>query len=380
MLFVLLTMLAMVIFLGKFIPTQTKSFSYAISLSIKSLLIFFLPLIIFIFLSSSLIALQNKAGKFILLLLAMVTLSNFIAIMVGYTAGFNLLPLFKFKLTFTNNILPLIPTWKLNLPQLINTETALLVSIILGLFFAFKPDNFVNSWSQKLNFALIHFFKKYFTPILPLFILGFLFKLEHEKILTELITSYGKIAGVFVGTQLFYIIAIYLIAANFNLITFWQQLKNMMPASITAFSTISSAATLPVTIICTEKNLKNPTFAEIIIPATCNIHSIGSAIGLPIIALATMHAFNLNLPEFKDFIVFACYYTLAKFSVAGVPGGVVVVVAPLLELYLGFTPEMIGIVTAVYLLFDTFGTMTNVTGNGAFAIVFSKIYTPFTYH
>lgn len=372
-LFVLLCMVVLVILFGDKVPTEIKSFFYAISLTIKNIIIFLLPIIIFTFLWSSLIALQKQAGKFILLLLVLVTISNFIAIMAGYSAGFNILPLVKLKLTSISNIYPLLPTWKLILPQIASTEFALAVSIILGLFFAFRPNPLVSRLAQKLNSAVIHFFKKYFTPILPLFILGFLLKLEHDKILTDLMLAYGPIVVVIVATQILYIILMYLIAANFSLNKCWAQIKNMLPAGITAFSTISSAATLPITIMGTEKNLTDPNFARIIIPATCNIHSIGSAIGLPIVALAAMQAFNLNLPNLSDFLIFAVYYTLAKYAVAGVPGGVIVVVAPLLELYLGFTPGMIGVVTAVYLLLDTFGTMTNVLGNGAFAIIFSKV-------
>jgi Na+/H+-dicarboxylate symporter len=374
LLFTLIGLLTITIIFGNLVPIAVKSFFYAISLSIKNILVFLLPFIIFIFLCSSLIALQHQAGKFVVLLLILVTISNFIGIIAGYEVGVNILPLMEFKMTASNNNLQLFPTWNLALPQIVATKFVLPASTILGLFFAFKPNNHVSHIAQKLDRAIIHFFKIYFTPILPLFILGFLLKLEHEKILSGLVTSYGPILLLIVSTQLLYIIIMYLIAAKFKLSKSWEQIKNMIPATITAFSTISSAATLPVTIMCTEKNLKDKNFAKIIVPATCNAHSLGSAIGLTIVALAALQAFHAGLPDFKNFIDFAIYFTLAKYAIAGVPGGAVVVAAPLLESYLGLTPEMIGIVTAVYLLFDTFGTATNVTGNGAFAIIFSKVY------
>lgn len=374
LLIILLGVLAITIIFGNLVPIATKSFFYAISLSMKNIIVFLLPLIIFIFLWSSLIALQNQAGKFVILLIILVTISNFIGIIAGYEAGVNILPLIDFKITTVSSELQLIPTWNLVLPQTIDTKFALLISFILGLFFAFKPNPYVSRTAQKLNEAVIYFFKNYFTPILPLFILGFLFKLEHEKVLSGLVVSYGPILLLIASTQLLYIIIMYFIAADFKLSRFLEYIKNMIPAGITAFSTMSSAATLPVTIICTEKNLKDQSFARIIVPATCNIHSLGSAIGFTIVALATLQAFHFGLPDFKNFMDFAIYFTLAKYAVAGVPGGVIVVAAPLLETYLGFTPEMIGIVTTVYLLFDPFGTAGNVTGNGAFAIIFSKIY------
>ncbi len=374
LLIILLGILAATIIFGNLVPVTVKAFFYALSLSIKNLLVFFLPLVIFIFLWSSLIALQKQAGKFVILLIILVTLFNFISIMTGYGVGVNILPLLKFKIAAVSNELSLIPTWNLALPQLMSTELALLISFILGLFFAFKPNPKVSWLAQKLNTAVIYFFKHYFTPILPLFILGFLFKLEHERVLSGLVVSYGPILLLLALTQLLYLMIMYLIAVNFKIGDFFEQIKNIIPALITAFSSMSSAATLPVTTLCVEKNLKDKNFAQIIIPTTCNIHSVGSGIGITIVALATIQSFHLGFPTLGNFIIFAVYYTLAKYAAAGVPGGGIIVAAPLLEAYLGFTPEMIGIITAIYMLFDTFGTAANVGGNGAFAVIFSKIY------
>jgi Na+/H+-dicarboxylate symporter len=374
MLFILLVMLIGVIVFGDSIPISIKSFFYAFSLSIKNIIVFLLPLIIFVFLSSSLIALEKQAGKFIIWLLVLVTLSNFTAIMVGYILGINFLPLIKFTSFVTANKLELLPSWNLILPQIINIKLALVGSISFGLFFAFKPNKYVIDFSQKLNRSLIWFFEYCFAPILPLFILGFLCKLAHEETLFGLVKLYAPIFLLISTAQLLYIVVMYIIAANLRITNFFRYLGNMLPAIFTGFSTSSSVATLPVSILCVDKNLQNRNFSKIIVPTICNIHTLGSAIGLTIMALATMMMFKINLPGLGVFINFAIFYTLAKYAVAGVPGGVVVVVTPLLELYLGFTPEMIGMVTALYLLFDCFGTATNVACNGAFAIIFSKIY------
>lgn len=47
---------------------------------------------------------------------------------------------------------------------------------------------------------------------------------------------------------------------------------------------------------------------------------------------------------------------------------------PILEKYLGFTPEMLSLITALYILFDPIITSANVLGNGAFAQLFEKVY------
>ena len=134
---------------------------------------------------------------------------------------------------------------------------------------------------------------------------------------------------------------------------------------------------MPVLILCTEKNLDHRSGRH---HCACNgeIHTLGSAIGLTILSLTTLLTFGHALPPFSEFVHFAFFYALAKFAVAAVPGGAILVATPLLEAHLGFSPEMLGLITAIYFLFDPFGTATNVTGNGFFAIAFSKPY-PFKF-
>jgi Na+/H+-dicarboxylate symporter len=131
---------------------------------------------------------------------------------------------------------------------------------------------------------------------------------------------------------------------------------------------------MPILLVSTEKNLKDSEKAKMIVPAIINIHTLGSAIAIPILALATLKTFGLPLPSFSTFIIFALYTALAKYAVAAVPGGVVIVVAPILEAHLGFSSDMVGLITAVYMICDPFGTTANVTANGAFPILFSRFY------
>ena len=131
---------------------------------------------------------------------------------------------------------------------------------------------------------------------------------------------------------------------------------------------------MPVLLISTEKNLGDPAKARMLVPAIINIHTLGSAIGIPILSLATILTFGLPMPSITTFAIFALYTALAKYAVAAVPGGVIIVVTPILEAHLGFSSDMVGLITAVYLICDPFGTTANVTANGMFPIIFTKIY------
>lgn len=82
-------------------------------------------------------------------------------------------------------------------------------------------------------------------------------------------------------------------------------------------------------------------------------------------------------PVLPDYFIFAFYFVLAKFSVAAIPGGGILVMLPILESYLGFNAEMMSLITAIYILFDPVITCVNVLGNGAFAVIVDKIVKPF---
>lgn len=376
---VLILILVIPLFIGQWVPYDVKAFLYSISLSMKVCLIFILPFIIFSFIFSTLLNLKSGVLKFIIMLIGLIFVSNSVAIMLGYTVGSVALPHLSIQPNVTGNGHHfLTPMWQISLPKLISNQYALFGGFILGLIFSFKRFEKVDRFAHIINYASSYFLKKIFTPLLPFFILGFVFKLEQDELLEKALRVYGPVFFIVVGTQISYMIFLYLSVAKFSLKKFWFYVKNIFPAIITGLSTLSSAASMPVLILCTEKNLDRPEIADIIVPATVNIHTLGSAIGLTTLTLTTLLTFGHGLPSLPEFTTFAFFYALAKFAVAAVPGGAIIVATPLLEAYLNFTPEMIGLITAIYMLFDPFGTATNVTGNGFFAIAFSKIY-PFKF-
>ena len=371
----LFLILVLPLYFGPFIPPEAKAVLYSISLSMKAILLFILPFIIFSFIFSSILNLKSGVFLFVLSLVSLVFLSNCIAIFTGFTVGSFLLSdlvISAQTVATTENILK--PVWELQLPKLIGNQYALLTGFILGIFFSFRRSDRIEKVRKTLHDSANFFLKKIFIPLLPLFILGFVFKLEHDKMLATALKTYGPVFFVVVSTQFCYLMLLYFIVAKFSFKRFFRYIRNVLPATITGFSTLSSAATMPVLILCTEKNLRDPEVAEMVIPATINTHTIGSALGITILSLTTLLAFGHPLPHISEFLEFGLLYALAKFAVAAVPGGAIIVVTPLLETYLHFSSEMVGLITAIYMLFDPFGTATNVTGNGFFTIAFSKIY------
>ena len=64
---------------------------------------------------------------------------------------------------------------------------------------------------------------------------------------------------------------------------------------------------------------------------------------------------------------------ITMIAAPGVPGGAIMAAIGLLESMLGFDENMIGLMIATYIAMDSFGTATNVTGDGAIAVIVNAI-------
>ena len=70
--------------------------------------------------------------------------------------------------------------------------------------------------------------------------------------------------------------------------------------------------------------------------------------------------------------MFSIYFVWAKFSVAAIPGGGIIVMIPILEEHLGLSFEMLPLITTLYILFDPIITSANIMGNAVFARLLSN--------
>lgn len=360
--------------LGDFIPVGLQQGFYTFSLVIKEILVFLLPFIIFSLLFGSVVNLGGEEGtlKFIILLLVCVCCSNFLTTWVSYFIGSFVVENVDTVSKVAESTRELNPLLDFKLPNLIKNEYALLSAVVFGILFSHfrsKDNNFAN----KLSAFATRFLNKTFIPIVPLFVLGFVLKLNYDGVLASILKNFLLIFGLVLGSQIIYILFLFGLSSNFNLRTWWFRVKNTLPAFITGFSTMSSAATLPITLMAAEKNTHNPTLSRVVIPATVNIHLIGDCIAIPMFALAILNAFGMPLPSVDQYLIFSLFFVVAKFAVAAVPAGGIIVMLPILQQYLGFNSEMLPIITALYILFDSFITGMNVAGNSAFAVIFNKI-------
>ena len=147
---------------------------------------------------------------------------------------------------------------------------------------------------------------------------------------------------------------------------------NILPAVLTALSSMSSTIALPFSLKASHKNTISNGFSDFFMPATVNIHMIGDCIIIPFLIVIVLNVFGFSLPVEK-IPLFAFLFMITKFSGAGIPGGTVFIMVPLMVKVLNFTPQMSLLITSMYIVIDPFATSTSVMANNLFVIVLDKI-------
>ncbi len=164
----------------------------------------------------------------------------------------------------------------------------------------------------------------------------------------------------------------YGVSAQFlSKVGFGRFVKGIWPAMIVAFTTTSSAATLPVTIECSNKMGADPEVSSFVLPLGATINMDGTAIyqGVAAIFIASCYGVNLTLGQMAMIVLTA---TLASIGTAGAPGAGMIMLAMVLE-SVGLPVEGIALIAGVDKLFDMGRTTLNIVGDSTCALYMSKL-------
>ncbi|WP_083270963.1 dicarboxylate/amino acid:cation symporter [Bacillus marinisedimentorum] len=153
--------------------------------------------------------------------------------------------------------------------------------------------------------------------------------------------------------------------ANMSPIKFF---KGISEAAMVAFSTCSSAGTLPVTIKNTQENLGvSRTTSSFVLPLGATINMDGAAIyqGIAVVFVAQFYGIEL---AFTDLLIVVITATLASIGSAGVPGAGLVMLTMVLA-SVNLPLEGIALVAAIDRILDMFRTTVNVIGDASACVV-----------
>jgi Na+/H+-dicarboxylate symporter len=315
--------------------------------------------------------LARRATLVVLLILLCVCSSNVISTFLSHYIG-EWVYHFNLSLVKPNSVQTLLPAWSFEFPKLMANDKAMFAGIVLGIILGVFQSRKVHFFAERLDWFVLKILAS-FAYLIPLFIAGFMVKLQYDGVVQIIFKDYTLIFATIALALVTYISFLYLALNNFNFIKTLSAVRNMLPAAIAGFGAMSSAAAMPLTIAGCQANTKNKDLASSVVPMTVNIHLIGDCFAIPIFAYAVMKSYGIAEPSLYSYLVFLTYFVVAKFSVAAVPGGGILVMLPILESHLGFNAEMLSLMTALYVLFDPVITCANVLGNGAFAKLIDRL-------
>lgn len=173
----------------------------------------------------------------------------------------------------------------------------------------------------------------------------------------------GLYAGTVVFSLLFLIVVLYpLLIHLFTRVKVREFFKAAFPVQLLAFSTSSSAATLPVTLEQTERELNVPNeVASFVLPVGVTINMDGTSCYQAIAALFIAQVMGIDL-SWADLLTIVLMTTLSSIGTPGVPGGSVVMLVMVLT-SVGIPSEGLVLILGIDRPLDMLRTVVNVTGD-----------------
>lgn len=370
------------ILIGQFMPHWFDRIIITASSIFSVFLKFVIPLMILAFVTMGIADLSKGAGKLLLITGVIAYCSTLIFGSMAFGVAINLFPSFLTPEALAKigdaEAGMLTPYIHLPLPPLMDVFSALILAFILGLCISamrgielhdaiYNPmKEFSNVINKVLNVVIV--------PLLPLFICGIFVNMTVSG---QTFAILGILWKVFLAVIIMHSICLLTLFSISGAITRknpFRMLKNQIPGYLSAIGTQSSAATIPVNLKCAEANGVSAQIRNFVIPLCANIHMPGSMITITSCVTAVL----LMYPEMPIglglIIPFIMTLGIAMIASPGAPGGSIMTALPFL-IMVGIQPEssLPGLLIALYITQDSFGTACNVSGDNAISNIVDKI-------
>lgn len=366
---------------GFFLPVGGIRFFMTFNAIFGNFLKFFIPILILGLVTSGIARLGQNAGR---LLLATIILAYSFTLFSGFftfavcEGVYPWLLAGELRLTSISNenIQSFPPFFTIVMEPFITVFSALLLSFILGIGISMTNANTLRQLADEGCDIVNKVIGRVIIPFLPLYIFGIFLEMTASG-------QVGMVLAVFIKLiAVIFVITLVMLAIQFGIagaISHRNPLvlfRKMFPAYMTALGTQSSAATIPVTLRQTIDCEVRPEVANFVIPLCATIHLSGSTMKIVACSLAIimLTGAEVGIAQYSGFI---CMLGITMVAAPGVPGGAIMAATGVLQSLLGFSDVETGLMIALYIAMDSFGTACNVTGDGAIATILNaSVHSP----
>lgn len=372
-LFRLLVAVVVGIALGGVVGAGFMTAVVAIKYIVGQLIFFMVPLIVLSFISSSIARMGRGASRLLGLSLVVAYLSSIGAAFMAMALGYNILPwLAVSNAVSSTRVLPEL-LFEFNIPPVMSVISALVLAILLGLSAVWSAAESITNLLGEFQRMVLLLIERVLIPILPLFVAANFCALSYEGVITRQLPIFLNVMVVVLVAHAVWLIVLYSVAGLISFKNPWQVLRYYAPAYMTAVGTMSSAATLPVSLKAAKSSpILKPQSVDFAIPLFSNIHLCGSILTEVFFVMTVSKLLYGTFPELSTMILFILLLGVFAIGAPGVPGGTVIASLGIVVSVLGFDAAGTALLLTIFALQDSFGTACNVVGDGALTLIVDK--------
>lgn len=363
------------VLLGLVVPKIVVEIMATFNSIFSAFLGFIVPFIIIGFIVPGIAKLGKGSGRLLGISTGIAYLSTIVAGLMAFFVASNLLPKLiggKESVKLENPEEFLIGgLFEMPIPPMMDIMTALVFSFIMGIGISKLKGNMLQNAFEEFSEIIEKVISYVIIPLLPIHIFGIFMNMAYGGQVAKVLSVFGVVFVMIIALHLVMLLLQYTAAGTVTGKNPLKLLKTMSPAYFTALGTQSSAATIPVTLKQAQQTGASAKVTNFTIPLFATIHLSGSTITLVSCSIGVLLINGQDI-MLSTFVPFIFMLGVTMIAAPGVPGGAVMAALGLLETMLGFNGAMIGLMIALYIAQDSFGTATNVTGDGALAIIVDK--------
>jgi Na+/H+-dicarboxylate symporter len=372
LIFKLIAGIAAGILVGLFAPEWITRLLVTFKGLFGQLLFFTVPLLILFYITAGIAGLPRNSGALLGRTLATAYGSTLLAGLLAFTIASLVVPLLSASAAAPEEVSHgvLEPFIELEIPPLLGIMSALATAFIFGLGIAATGADLLKKFFDQGRDVIEKLLVTVIIPLLPFYIAGIFADLAAAGTVFRTLATFGIVLALAVSLHWVWIALLFTIAGLRAGASPLSLVRNMLPAYFTALGTMSSAATIPVTLQSARNNSVREHIADFTVPLCATVHLSGSTITIVSCAIAvTVLQEGLAMPGLFDILPFVMMLGVVMMAAPGVPGGAVMAAVGLLGSMLGFGETAVALMIALYMAQDSFGTACNVTGDGAIALL-----------
>ena len=339
-------------------------------------IIFFLvPLVILGFITPARIRLGQNASKILMFAVALAYVSSVGAAIFSMTSGYIIIP--HLSVATEHESLTKLPdmVFRLDIPPLFSVMSALIMALFTGLGIAWTKAKVMADLFAEFEKVVSWLVTNVMIPILPFFVGLCFMGLAYDGSLTQHLPVFVTMVIIVIIGQFIWLAVLYGIGGLVSGRNPSQVFRYYVPAYLTAVGTMSSAATLPVSLACARRSpVLSSTAVEFMVPLGATVHLCGSVLTETFFVMTISQMLYGAIPSLGTMLLFCILLGIFAVGAPGVPGGTVVAALGIVTGVLGFDQTGVALLIAIFALQDSFGTACNVTGDGALTLILDGVF------